>query len=61
MAEGQVQCTGSPLFLKSRYGVGYNLVIAKKERTDAPQIDEFVLSRISGATKMQEVSSEIQY
>ena len=27
MAEGKVQCTGSSLFLKSRYGVGYNLVI----------------------------------
>ena len=36
MAEGRVQCTGSSLFLKKRYGVGYNLVIAKKEREDAP-------------------------
>jgi ATP-binding cassette subfamily A (ABC1) protein 3 len=32
MAEGDVQCTGSSLFLKNRYGVGYNLVIAKKTR-----------------------------
>lgn len=29
MAEGDVQCTGSSLFLKNRYGVGYNLVISK--------------------------------
>ena len=36
MAEGDVQCTGSSLFLKNRYGVGYNLVIAKKERKMAP-------------------------
>jgi len=27
MAEGKVQCTGSSLFLKNRYGVGYNLNI----------------------------------
>ena len=32
MAEGKVQCTGSSFFLKNRYGVGYNLVIAKKDR-----------------------------
>lgn len=36
MAEGNVQCTGSSLFLKKRYGVGYNLVIAKKSREPAP-------------------------
>jgi ATP-binding cassette subfamily A (ABC1) protein 3 len=36
MAEGKVQCTGSSLFLKNRYGVGYNLVIAKKDRQPAP-------------------------
>jgi ABC-type multidrug transport system ATPase subunit len=29
MAEGDVQCTGSSLFLKKRYGVGYNLKIDK--------------------------------
>jgi len=42
MAEGDVQCTGSSLFLKNRYGVGYNLVIAKKERKLAPHIDAFI-------------------
>jgi len=36
MAEGDVQCTGSSLFLKNRYGVGYNLVIAKQDRKPAP-------------------------
>ena len=29
MAEGKVVCTGSSLFLKNRFGVGYNLVISK--------------------------------
>lgn len=29
MAEGNVQCCGSSLFLKNRFGVGYNLVLAK--------------------------------
>lgn len=61
MAEGDVQCTGSSLFLKNRYGVGYNLVIAKKSRNPAPQVDEFINRYITDAKKMQEVSSEIQY
>jgi ABC-type multidrug transport system ATPase subunit len=39
MAEGRIKCCGSSLFLKNRYGVGYNLVIAKKTRNPAPQID----------------------
>lgn len=36
MAEGKVKCIGSSLFLKNRFGVGYNLVIAKKSRDPAP-------------------------
>ena len=36
MAEGQVQCTGSSLFLKNRYGVGYNLVMVKNNRNMLP-------------------------
>ena len=36
MAEGDVQCTGSSLFLKNRFGVGYNLKIEKINRESAP-------------------------
>lgn len=36
MSEGKVQCTGSSLFLKKRYGVGYNLVMAKRDRQPLP-------------------------
>lgn len=39
MAEGDVQCIGSSLFLKNRYGVGYNLKISKIHRDPAPKID----------------------
>ena len=42
MAEGRIKCCGSSLFLKNRYGSGYNLVIAKKSRDPAPQIDQFI-------------------
>ena len=29
MAQGRLICCGSPLFLKSRFGVGYNLVCTR--------------------------------
>lgn len=61
MAEGKVVCTGSSLFLKNRFGVGYNLVIAKKTRDPAPQIDKFINARITNVKKLQEVSSEISF
>jgi ATP-binding cassette, subfamily A (ABC1), member 3 len=31
MADGRLQCVGSPYFLKKHYGVGYTLVIVKSE------------------------------
>jgi len=36
MGEGKIKTCGSSLFLKSRFGVGYNLVFAKKDRKPAP-------------------------
>jgi ATP-binding cassette subfamily A (ABC1) protein 3 len=61
MAGGKVKCCGSSLFLKNRYGVGYNLVIAKTTRNPAPQIDDFIYQRIEGVKKLQEVSSEMTF
>jgi ABC-type multidrug transport system ATPase subunit len=61
MADGKIKCCGSSLFLKNRYGVGYNLVIAKKDRSAAPNIENFVFSRINGAHKLSEVSSEMTF
>lgn len=61
MAEGKLKCCGSSLFLKNRYGVGYNLVIAKKSRDPAPKIDDFIFNRIDGVKKLQEVSSEMTF
>jgi ATP-binding cassette subfamily A (ABC1) protein 3 len=57
MAEGTVQCCGSSLFLKNRFGVGYNLVLAKKDKQDSSSVDKFIRSRIPEAVKLQEVST----
>ena len=34
MGDGQLVCLGSSLFLKRRYGHGYNLVVVKKDKDD---------------------------
>ena len=61
MTEGEIECIGSSLFLKERYGVGYNLVIDKTTREDVPEIELFVRERIPSAIKLQEVSSEASF
>jgi len=40
MAEGQLRCVGSPLFLKKTYGVGYQLTIEKSERKTEAQPED---------------------
>jgi len=42
MSDGKVKCNGTSLFLKARFGVGYNLVMSKIGRDPAPQVEEFV-------------------
>ena len=36
MCKGTLQCIGSPLFLKNRFGVGYKLTFVKKRRESHP-------------------------
>ena len=44
MASGKIKCCGSSLFLKKKFGVGYNLVLSKAQNVPNPEIDEFVKS-----------------
>jgi ATP-binding cassette subfamily A (ABC1) protein 3 len=61
MAAGQIKCCGGSLFLKKRFGVGYNLVLAKENKDPNPSIQEFIMERIPAAIKLSEVSSEITF
>ena len=63
MAEGAVQCCGSSLFLKNRFGVGYNLVLAKKQgaNTKREVVDSYIKNKLPNSTTLQEVSTEISY
>ena len=52
---------GSSIFLKNKFGVGYNLTIVKKDQQVNPQIEKLIKSHVSQATVLSDISSEIQF
>ncbi|XP_072125690.1 phospholipid-transporting ATPase ABCA3 [Mobula birostris] len=61
MAKGQVQCCGSPLFLKSLYGAGYRMVIVKEPHCNTVNISRLVQSFVPGATQLTNVGAELSF
>ena len=61
MANGEAQCCGSSLFLKRKFGVGYNLTVDKTTQRQVPELEKFVMDRIPNAIKLSEVSSEATF
>lgn len=72
MADGQLRCAGSPLYLKKAYGVGYQLTIEKpKSDSTKPQSDpllresseslmSLVKSHVDQATVLSNVGTELK-
>jgi len=62
MGDGKLQCLGRPLFLKTKFGVGYSLTFAKKDINDRSEpIIEMVKRWIPEATLMSNVSAEVAF
>ena len=61
MCKGTLQCIGSPLFLKNRFGVGYKLTFVKQRRESHPQLGKFLQTYFDGVKKVSEVQSEVSY
>ena len=49
MAEGNIKCCGSSLFLKSKYGVGYHMVMVKEAKCDVSKVISVVKNHIPTA------------
>eukprot|EP01083_Nonionella_stella_P139348 424928_1 len=62
MADGEIQCCGSSLFLKSRYGVGYTLTFVKQSRLvgNAP-IESLVSRHCEGVSVLSSSAGEIVF
>lgn len=61
MAEGEVRCCGSSLFLKNRFGAGYNLTIVKKEGCNDRHVIDFITSRIPSGRILSNVGTELAF
>jgi ATP-binding cassette subfamily A (ABC1) protein 3 len=46
MAKGKMTCLGSSIFLKSKFGVGYNLTVVKTNNKPNLELMDFLHSRL---------------
>ncbi|TDH71046.1 hypothetical protein CCR75_004636 [Bremia lactucae] len=62
MAEGELRCCGSSLFLKNRFGAGYNLTLVKDDAAcEDSAVISFVTSRVPSAQLLSSVGSELAF
>ena len=61
MSKGKLRCCGSPLFLKSRLGVGYILSFELKENAQRQAIRSCVTSHAPTSSSLSEVAGECQF
>lgn len=65
MAQGKLYCSGSPLFLKRRFGVGYNLSIVKSieggKQPDFSRIQNLVMRHLPESKVFNTASAEILF
>lgn len=50
MANGKLQCSGTPMFLKKYYGTGYNLKVSLDERNQREHLLRTVQHHVSNAS-----------
>lgn len=60
MAEGNIKCCGSSLFLKNKYGVGYHMVIVKEPICDVSRVISVVNSHVPTAQVESNIGELIQ-
>uniref|UniRef100_UPI00358EF626 phospholipid-transporting ATPase ABCA3-like isoform X2 n=1 Tax=Myxine glutinosa TaxID=7769 RepID=UPI00358EF626 len=61
MAAGHLQCSGSPLFLKSRYGVGYRLVLVKTPGCQEHAVERLVRRHVPSAQINDQAGAELSF
>ena len=52
MANGVLQCCGTSLFLKNKYGVGYHMVMVKSAECDVAKVSS-VIKRFIPSAKLE--------
>ena len=59
MAEGKLKCLGSPLFLKTKFGIGYSLTMVKKDiNVPSQPIQALIQKHVPQSNVLSDVSAE---
>ncbi|KAG7261800.1 hypothetical protein CRUP_037406, partial [Coryphaenoides rupestris] len=61
MAAGELQCCGSPLFLKNKFGAGYHMVIVKEQLCNVSEITRLVRLYVPDASLESSAGAELSY
>ncbi|GFV70897.1 ATP-binding cassette sub-family A member 3 [Trichonephila clavipes] len=61
MAEGEIQCCGSPMFLKQKFGTGYHLHVVKNSDFDLQGLCSLLQKYIPEASIRNELEKEISF
>ncbi|XP_030067809.1 phospholipid-transporting ATPase ABCA3 [Microcaecilia unicolor] len=61
MAKGELQCCGSSLFLKHKYGAGYHMVMVKKPHCNVGEISQLICRYVPNATLESNAGAELSF
>eukprot|EP01049_Picozoa_sp_SAG25_P019429 SAG25_NODE_6106_length_587_cov_1.793033_1_plen_155_part_10 len=63
LAEGELQCCGSSLFLKNRYGAGYRLICTRKMEADADSahVEALLKNSVPEVQLLTDVGAEMTF
>ncbi|ELK30082.1 ATP-binding cassette sub-family A member 3 [Myotis davidii] len=61
MAKGELQCCGSSLFLKQKYGAGYHMTLVKEPHCNPESISRLVYHHIPNASLESSAGAELSF
>uniref|UniRef100_A0A8C9AW22 ATP binding cassette subfamily A member 3 n=1 Tax=Prolemur simus TaxID=1328070 RepID=A0A8C9AW22_PROSS len=61
MAKGELQCCGSSLFLKQKYGAGYHMTLVKEPHCNPEGISQLVYHHVPNATLESSAGAELSF
>ncbi|XP_068941040.1 phospholipid-transporting ATPase ABCA3-like [Petaurus breviceps papuanus] len=61
MAKGDLQCCGSSLFLKHKYGAGYHLIMVKEPQCNIKKISQLIFRFVPNARMESNVGAELSF
>ncbi|XP_013413247.1 ATP-binding cassette sub-family A member 3 [Lingula anatina] len=61
MAEGELRCCGSSLFLKNKYGAGFHMVLVKEQACNIDAVTQMIQGHVPSSTLETDIGAELSY